>query len=146
MKEVMKRIFAIAFAVVLGLGLLSCNKEEFPEGADMSSVRVALTPDPGAIPAEGGSFEAAVVVNQGPSLDVPWELSIDGAPEWVTASKIRYKSHFTGTYNGDDADVEQDGVSCTVSANTTGKKRIVNLRFTVADGRSVIYTVTQSAK
>ena len=76
----MKREYLLLLLLPL-LGLLSCNKEEFPEGADMSSVRVALTPDPGAIPAEGGSFEAAVVVNQGPSLDVPWELSIDGAPK-----------------------------------------------------------------
>jgi hypothetical protein len=146
MNEVMKKIFAIAFAAVLGLGVLSCSKEQFPEGTDMTSLRVALTPEPSAIPAVGGNFEAAVVVNQGPKLDVPWELSVDGTPGWVTASKIRYKSHFTGTYSGDDMDVEQDGVSCTLSANTTGKKRTVNLRFTVADGRSIIYTVTQSAK
>ena len=90
MKEVMKRIFAIAFAVVLGLGLLSCNKEEFPEGADMSSVRVALTPDPGAIPAEGGSFEAAVVVNQGPSLDVPCTRMGDGKQDPLQIPLHRY--------------------------------------------------------
>ena len=78
MNEVMKKIFAIAFAAVLGLGVLSCSKEQFPEGTDMTSLRVALTPEPSAIPAAGGSFEAAVVVNQGPKLDVPWELSVDG--------------------------------------------------------------------
>ena len=144
--EVMKKIFVIAFAAILGLGMLSCTKEEFPEGADMTSLRVTLSPEPSAIPAAGGSFEAAVVVNQGPKLDVPWELSVDGSPSWIQVSKIRYTSHFTGTYNGDDVDVEQDGVSCTLSANETGKKRVVNLRFTVADGRSIIYSVTQSAK
>ena len=64
----MKKIFAIAFAAVLGLGVLSCSKEQFPEGTDMTSLRVALTPEPSAIPAAGGSFEAAVVVNQGPKL------------------------------------------------------------------------------
>ena len=142
----MKKILAIAFAVVLGLGVLSCSKEEFPQGADMTSLRVALTPEPSAIPAAGGTFEAAVVVNQGPKLDVSWDLSVDGNPGWIQVSKIRYKSQFTGTYSGDDVEVEQDGVSCTLSANTTGKKRIAILRFTVADGRSAIYTVTQSAK
>ncbi len=142
----MKKIFIIAFTALLSFGMLSCSKEEFPEGADLASVRAAMTPEPAAIPAAGGSFEAAVVVNQGPSLNVPWELSVDGNPNWITASKIRYKSQFTGTYSGDDVEVEHDGVSCTVSANTTGKKRTANLRFTVADGRSVIYTVTQSAK
>ena len=146
MNEVMKKIFAIAFAAVLGLCLLSCSKEQFPEGADLTSLRVALTPAPSAIAAAGGSFEAAVVVNQGPNLDVPWEVSIDGSPSWITVQKIRYKSQFTGTYAGDDMEVEQDGVACGVLPNSTGKKRTANLRFTVKDGRSIIYTITQAAK
>lgn len=144
--EVMKKIFAIAFAAILALGVLSCSKEEFPEGTDMTSLRVSLTPEPAPIPAAGGSFEAVVIVNQGPKLDVPWEVVVDGSPSWVNVSKVRCKTHFSGTYNGDDMDLEQDGVSCSLSANTTGKKRTANLRFTVADGRSVIYTVSQSAK
>ena len=143
----MKKIFAIALAAVLCLGLFSCTKDGgFPDGADLTSLRISLTPDPGTIPVTGAEFEAAVVVHQGPNLDVPWQVSVDGDPSWVTVSKIRYKSQFTGTYSGDDVEVEKDGIACAVLPNSTGKKRSANIRFTVADGRSIIRTINQAAK
>lgn len=143
----MKKIFATALAAVLCLGLFSCSKgTDFPDGSDMTTLRLSISPEPSAIPAAGATFEAAVVVNQGPYLDVAWEVSVDGKPDWVTVSKIRYTSNFTGTYNGDDAVVEQDGISCKISPNATGKKRTANLRFTVSDGRSIIRSINQAAK
>ena len=142
----MKRIIGIIVSALICLGVLSCQKDGYPEGADLTSLRVAVVPAPSSIPAAGATFEAAVVVNQGPYRDVPWTVSVDGDLEWVSVTKIRYTSHFTGTYAGDDTDVEQDGISCTLSVNDTGRKRLANLRFTTADGRSIIYTVTQLAK
>ncbi|MBO6168889.1 MAG: hypothetical protein J6O51_02850 [Bacteroidales bacterium] len=143
----MKKIFAIAIAAVLCLGTFSCTKDgAYPEGADMTSLRVSVTPDPGTVPAIGSEFEAAVVVHQGPVLDVAWNVSVDGNPDWITVKKIRYKSNFTGTYSGDDVEVEQDGIACAVLPNGTGKKRSANIRFTVDDGRSIIRTINQAAK
>lgn len=146
-KKDMKKILSIIAVAVLCAGAVSCTKDiEAPEGADTTSVRAALTPDPGSIPAAGGTFEAVVVVNLGLYLNVPWTVSVDGEPDWITVSKKPVKSHFTGTYGGDDMDLEQDGISCTVSANLTGKKRTAVLRFTTVSGGSDIYTLTQSAK
>lgn len=142
----MKKIFAIALAAFLCLGLVSCQKDLYPDGTDLTSLRVAVPQAPDSVPAAGASFESAVIVNQGPFLDVDWDVTVDGSVDWVSVSKIRYTSHFTGTYAGDDMDVEQNGISCSVSPNTTGKKRIAVLRFTVKDGRSITYTVSQAAK
>ena len=78
------------------------------------------------------------------TLNVPWTVSVDGDVSWISVSKKDITTHFTGTYAGDDTDVVQSGISCVVAANLTGKKRTVNLRFTVADGSSIVYTLTQS--
>lgn len=128
------------------MAAVSCNKDIAPEGADTTTVRAALSPDPGSIPAAGGSFESVVIVNQGMKLNVGWTLSVDGTPDWLNVSKVTLKTNFDGTYDGDDREVEQPGISCTVGANATGKKRVAVIRFTTADGRSDIYTLTQSAK
>lgn len=142
----MKKIFAIILAAVLGLGLVSCNKDLVPDGADTMSVRVALTPDPGVIPAAGASFEAVVIVHQGLTLNVDWTASIDTDPAWISMEKTTIKTQYTGTYAGDDREVEQRGVSCTVAPNLTGKKRSATIRFTTANGASAVYVLNQSAK
>lgn len=142
----MKKIVSIIAAAALCLGLVSCNKDLIPDGADTTTVRVSVTPDPGTIPAAGGSFEAVVVVNQGLDLDVDWTVSVDGNPDWVSVSTKKITTHFVGTYAGDDQDVEQNGIACTVSANLTGKKRVAVIRFTTSNGWSDIYTLNQSAK
>ena len=87
-----------------------------------------------------------VIVHQGLSLNVDWTVSVDGDPAWISVSPKDVTTHFTGTYAGDDMDMVQKGIDCTVAANLTGKKRSANLRFTVANGTSIIYTITQSAK
>ena len=142
----MKKILSILALAILCAGAVSCDKNAVPDGADVVSVRAAVSPDPGSIPAAGSTFEAVVVVNQGMYLNVPWTVSVDGTPDWVSVSKTKVKTHFTGTYGGDDVDLEQDGISCTVSANLTGKKRTAVLRFTTEYGTSDVYTLTQSAK
>ena len=142
----MKKIISIIAAAALCLGLVSCNKNLVPDGADTTTVRVSVTPDPGTIPAAGSSFEAVVVVNQGLDVNVDWTVSVDGNPDWVSVSTKKIATHFTGTYAGDDKDVEQNGIACTVSANTTGKKRSAVIRFTTKNGWSDIYTLNQGAK
>ncbi len=143
----MKRIFAIIATAALCLLTMSCSKDMlYPDGADMNSLRVALTPDPGIVPAAGAEFESVVVVHEGPVLNRPWEVSVDGDPAWVSIQNKDITTQFTGTYSGDDVEVVQKGISCVVAPNLTGKKRTVNIRFTVADGGSIVYTLTQSAK
>ena len=144
---VMKRIIAIIAAAALCLLTLSCSKDKlYPDGADMNSLRVALTPDPGVVPAAGADFESVVVVHYGPVLNCPWEVSVDGDPAWVSVQNKDITTQFTGTYAGDDTEVVQKGISCVVAPNLTGKKRTVNLRFTIYNGASIVYTLTQSAK
>ena len=58
--------------------------------------------------------------------------------------KTTVERTFTGTYGGDDATYTVDAVRVTVDANTTGAKRMANLRFTVSDQSSVIYTINQA--
>ncbi|MBO4671625.1 MAG: hypothetical protein J5640_07295 [Bacteroidales bacterium] len=140
----MKKIFAIIAIAVLCAGAVSCVKNVIPDGADTKSLRMSLSPDPGAVPAAGADFDAVVIVHQGMTLNVPWTVSVDGDVSWISVSKKDITTHFTGTYAGDDTDVVQSGISCVVAANLTGKKRTVNLRFTVADGSSIVYTLTQS--
>ena len=141
----MKKIFTI-LAAALCICAVSCEKNIIPDGADTNSVRMSLTPDPGSIPVSGSSFEAVVIVHQGISLNVDWTVSVDGDPAWVSVSPKDITTHFTGTYAGDDADVVQKGIDCTVAANLTGKRRSAVLRFTVANGASVTYTLNQNAK
>lgn len=143
--ENMKKIFALLFAA-LCLSAVSCDKNLVPDGADTNSVRMSLTPEPGNIPVSGGGFEAVVIVHQGLNLNVDWTVSVDGDPAWVSVSTKDITTHFTGTYAGDDADVVQKGIDCTVAANLSGKKRSAVLRFTVANGASVTYTINQNAK
>ncbi len=140
----MKKIFAIIALAVLCAGAVSCVKNVIPDGADTKSLRMSLSPDPGAVPAAGADFDAVVIVHQGITLNVPWTVSVDGDVSWISVSKKDITTHFTGTYAGDDVDVVQPGISCVVAANLTGKKRTVNLRFTVEDGSSIVYTLIQS--
>ena len=143
---IMKKIFAFLLVAVFCFGALSCNRDIVPDGADTLSVRVALTPDPGIIPAAGTSFDAVAVVHQGLNLNVDWTVSVDGDAAWVSVDKKKLSSSFTGTYGGDDREVEQDGISCTVAPNLSGKKRSVTIRFTTANGGSAVYMLNQSAK
>lgn len=141
----MKKILAI-IAAALCFCAVSCDKNLIPDGADTNSLRISVSPDPGSVAASGAEFEAVVIVHQGLSLNVDWTVSVDGDPAWISVSPKDVTTHFTGTYAGDDMDVVQKGIDCTVAANLTGKKRSANLRFTVANGASIIYPITQSAK
>lgn len=140
----MKKIFNIFFVAAALLALAACNKDEYPEGADLTSLRVALTPDPGTIPAAGKTFEAVVIVAQGPNTSVEWTASVDFEPDWVTLSEKEISSDFVGTYGGDDRTVTQKGISVTVSPNTSGIKRTATLRFTTKDGGSISYVLNQN--
>lgn len=144
------KIKSIFIAIVLaGAALVSasCSKEVDLTAADTFSLRVSLTPEPGVIPVEGKTFTSSVVVAQGMNMQVEgWTVSVDNAPSWITVSKTRTTGSFVGTYAGDDATYDIDGIDVTVSANTTGAKRMANIRFTVPDGGSIIYTINQAAK
>lgn len=131
-------ILSIAFAMV------SCDNDINMDGADTTSLRVSLTPVPATVSAEGDTFTSAVVVNQGNKMEVKWEVSVDNDPSWVTVKRTKVNSSFTGTYGGDTATYEVDAVEVSVAPNTTGAKRTANLRFTVADNSSVIYTISQA--
>ena len=127
---------------VLGMAV-ACDKDLNMDGADTTSLRVSVTPAPGIISAAGTSFTAAVIVNQGQKLKFP------GRCPWTTIRhglRLR-RQHWTepyGTYGGDDASYTVAGIKVTVSPNNTGAKRMANLRFTVADNSSVIYTINQA--
>ena len=142
----MKKIFAIILTAAFCFGAVSCNKDVIPDGADTTTLRISVTPDPGTVPAAGTEFDAVVVVNQGVSFSVPWTVSVDGDVAWVSVSPKDITTQFTGTYAGDDTELVQKGINCVVAPNLTGKKRSVNLRFTVENGSSTVYTINQSAK
>lgn len=131
--------------VLFMLGMLTgCEKDLNMGAADTTSLRVALSPEPGTIPAEGTTFTSAVVVNQGQNFEVPWTVSVDNNPSWVSVESTTVERTFEGTYGGDDATYTVAAVKVTVSANATGVKRTANLRFTVSDNSSVSYTITQA--
>lgn len=140
----MKKILAIVAVALACLGMVSCNENILPDGADTNSVRLSVSPEPGTIPAAGADFEAVVIVHQGVSLNVDWTVSVDGEPAWLSVSTKQITTSFTGTYAGDDTEVVQNGIVCTVAPNLTGKKRSATLRFTVANGASAVYTINQS--
>ena len=140
----MKKILKFIAAALLIAGAFSCTKDTLPAGADTSSLRISLTPAPGTIDAAGKTFKSMVVVHQGPSLDVKWTASVDLDPDWISVQEVTVDGSFTGTYAGDDTTYSHPGISVVVKANTTGAKRSANLRFSVADGGSIIYTITQS--
>lgn len=140
----MKKILAIVAVALACLGMVSCNENILPDGADTNSVRLSVSPEPGTIPAAGADFEAVVIVHQGVSLNVDWTVSVDGEPAWLSVSTKQITTSFTGTYAGDDTEVVQNGILCTVAPNLTGKKRSATLRFTVANGASAVYTINQS--
>lgn len=133
-------------AAVFCFGLASCSKDVTVDGMDMTGVRISLSPAPGTIPAAGADFEAVVIMHQGPTLNVPWTVSIDGDIAWILLETKTITTHYVGTYAGDDKDVEQPGISCTVAPNLTGKKRSATLRFTSKNGASTIYVINQAAK
>lgn len=132
--------------LLLGVALIaaSCDKDYNTDGEDTTSLRVSLTPAPGTIVSEGDVFTAAVVVNQGKKREVPWEVSVDNDPSWVSVTRTTLEKNFTGTYTEDTATYTVEGITVTVSPNTTGNKRMANLRFTVKDGSSIIYTINQA--
>lgn len=133
-------------AAVFCFGLASCSQGASLDGADTTGVRVALSPAPGTIPAAGADFEAVVIMHQGPTLNVPWTVSIDGDTAWLLVETKTITTHFVGTYSGDDRDVEQPGISCTVAPNMTGRKRSATLRFTAENGASTVFVINQAAK
>lgn len=143
--NIMKKILSsIAVAVLLAAGLVSCSKDTLPAGADTSTIRISVTPDPGVIPASGANFEAAVIVNLGNEIDVDWDVTVDFEPSWISVVKTEVSSEFAGTYAGDDKTVTLPGISAFVNPNDSGLKRKANLRFTTKDGSSVVYVITQS--
>lgn len=133
-------------AAVFCFALASCSSDASLEGADLNGVRISLSPAPGTIPAAGADFEAVVIMHQGPYLNVPWTVSIDGDTAWILLETKTITTHFVGTYAGDDKDVEQTGISCTVAPNLTGKKRSATLRFTAQNGASTVYVINQAAR
>ena len=97
------------------------------------------------VPASGTTITKAVVVSQGSiNRDIDWTVSVDNTPDWVSVEKTTKTTHFTGTYDGDDRDIEHKAVTINVKANTTGAKRTAVIRFTVADGSSISTTLTQN--
>lgn len=140
MKNSIAKLAAIALMCIC---FGACTKET-PFGADTQSLRLSLTPAPGIIDAAGGSFQAIVVVHQGSTLDVAWDATIDFEPDWIVLGKVQLKGEFEGTYEGDDASYLHEGIQVTVSPNHSGVRRNAVLRFTVSDGSSAIYTITQS--
>ena len=137
-------VIRIVLALCALLAAAACQKEGWPEGADLSSLRMALTPDPGVIPAAGiADFETVVIVARGPETSIPWEVSVDFAPDWLSLEKVTVKGQFVGTWDGDDRETLQDGIKLNVRANT-GAKRTAILRFTISDGSSITYTLTQA--
>lgn len=139
-----KNIFVWAVAACAVLLVASCSKDEWPEGADLDTMRVALSPDPGVIPAAGATFEAVVTVGKGPETSLSWDAEVDFAPAWLTLTEVSIDKDFVGTWEGDDVTTSQHGIKVVVSANTTGKKRTASIRFTVKGGSSISYTLTQS--
>ena len=132
------------FLLCLAGTVIACEKDVNMGAADTTSLRVSLTPAPGTIVAAGDSFTAAVVVNQGTKFEVPWTVSVDHNPSWVSVETTTLDKTFTGTYVGDESTYQVKGIKVTVAPNTTGAKRMANLRFTVADNSSVIYTINQA--
>lgn len=127
--------------------LCSCEKVEMG-GADTKSLTISYDLDGNALPtfsAAASSITKAVVINQGGvKRDVDWEVAVDNNPSWVRVEKATVTNHFTGTYGGDDRDIELKGVVISVDANATGAKRTAVIRFTVADGSSISTPLTQS--
>ena len=140
-----KIIFRLLIATMALVAISACNKEEYiPAKADLTSLRLSLTPDPGTIPATGRTFESAVVVARGIESSVDWNVSVDFAPDWVTVTKQSMTGSFTGTYGGDDRETSLQGIQVTVAPNETGARRTAFIRFTIADGGSISYTLTQT--
>lgn len=139
-----KTVIRIVLALCALLAAAACQKEGWPEGADLTSLRIALSPDPGVIPADGiADFETVVIVARGPETSVPWNVSVDFTPDWLTLEKVSVTGQFIGTWEGDDRETVQDGIKLNVQANT-GAKRTAVIRFTVSDGSSITYTLTQA--
>lgn len=144
MKKYISIIFAAALAVI---SAASCQKYEM-EGADYKSLSMSYDLDGNTLavfPAAGKTVTKAVCINQGSIYrDIDWTVSVDNAPEWVSVEKTTVMTQFTGTYGGDDCEVEHKAVTITVKANETGAKRTAVIRFTVADGSSISTVLTQN--
>ena len=144
MKHIKNILVSAAAVCAALLAVAACSKDEWPEGADLDTMRIALSPDPGVIPAAGATFEAVVTVGKGPEKNISWDAEVDFAPDWLTLEEVNIEKPFVGTYEGDDVSTSQKGIKVVVSANATGKKRTASIRFTVKDGSSISYTLTQS--
>ncbi len=139
-----KNILKLILSLLLILGTtVACDSDLNMDGADTSSLRVSLTPAPEIISANGTTFTAAVVVNQGQNFDVDWTVSVDHNLSWISVETTKIDKTFTGTYSGDDATYTVSGIKVTVQPNETGINRMANIRFTVSDNSSVIYTIYQ---
>ena len=145
----MKRIISsIIIAAAAILSFSSCHKDDWKQGADLKTLTISYDlagNSLDAFPATGSTITKAVVVSQGAiNRDIDWTVSVDNAPDWVSVEKTTMTTHFTGTYDGDDRDVEHKAVTITVKANATGAKRTAVIRFTVADGSSISTILTQN--
>lgn len=136
----MKKILLTLISLVC---LFSCA-EKLPEGADTSSLRVALTPAPEVFSGEYTVFSCAAVVCRGADINVPWTVSVDNNPDWISVEEITYEGAFTGTYDGDDRNTSNRGVKITVEENDSDSRRTAFMRFTLKDGSSVSYTIVQN--
>ena len=144
----MKKILSIISVAALALLCLgSCNKYNL-DGADLKTLTISYGTDGNSLPAISASGELltkVVVVNQGGvNRDIDWEVSVDNNPSWISVEKTSVTTQFTGTYAGDDVDVEHKAVNIDVQANDTGAKRTAVIRFTVADGSSISTVLTQN--
>ena len=145
MKSMKKNIIKWTLLLLCLAGMaVACEKDLNTGAYDTTTLRVSLTPAPGTIVAAGDSFTAAVVVNQGMEFEVPWTVSVDHNPSWISVETTTLDKTFTGTYGGDEATYQVKGIKVTVAPNTSGAKRMANLRFTVADNSSIIYTINQA--
>ena len=141
----MKKTLLYILAAALVFLPLSCAQEDIPDGADVTTLRIGMTPEIGTIPAAGiTDKEYAVVVARGKDLNLDWTATVDFAPDWVTLTQVVVTGTFVGTYNGDDRETSQAGIKLTVTPNTTGAKRTAIIRFTLKDGSSIPYTLVQS--
>jgi len=147
MRSNIKIIFLFSVLLTCCGVATSCQKYDL-SGADIKTLTLTYDTEGNYLPAfsgQGSSVTKAVVINQGSVYrDIDWTVSVDGDPGWLHVEKTKVVTQFTGTYAGDNCEVEHKAVLITVDLNPTGAKRQAVIRFTVADGSSISTLVTQT--